>query len=380
MKKRIPIILACILVLLLIIVALLLPDKISREDAIIQKAAEYQSKGNFTKAEATLMAAIEQAPSAALYTALSQTYVAQDKLSDAAQLLNRIADPELYRQMQALRPEMVTASLPSGIYNENLSPTFTCPDGKIHLSYHEGHSLLEGKADNVPHPLTTGDHLFWLVAVNDAGLVSSPAIFHYTITAVAEEVFFADPVLESMVRQQLSIAESAALRTDMLWQIQELTISSDVTTCDDFVYFPNLCKLTMTGQSVTDSNLWLQLPALQALHLSDCELGNQQLLFLSELPYLQDLSIINCNISNISPLSNATALTHLDLSGNLLNTVEPLAKHPSLQHLVLHDNEALTSISPLLTCPNLKMVEACNTKIASVEEAFAESGITVKLH
>ena len=62
------------------------------QNVAIELANQYKADGNYTKAEATLTSAINAGPTAELYTALCRTYVEQDKLMDAVNLLEKIAD------------------------------------------------------------------------------------------------------------------------------------------------------------------------------------------------------------------------------------------------------------------------------------------------
>ena len=55
----------------------------------IELANQYKHDGNYTKAEVTLTQAIRNAPTPELYTALCRSYVEQDKLLDAVNLLLR---------------------------------------------------------------------------------------------------------------------------------------------------------------------------------------------------------------------------------------------------------------------------------------------------
>ena len=127
MKKFFPILLS----LLLLSVCLCACNGTHRDKAVIASAQQYADGGNFTQAESMLIRAISENPSAALYTALSKIFVAQDKLRDASLLLDSIPDSELYAQMQQLRPAAPTASHPSGIYNKNLQVSFLGEGGTL---------------------------------------------------------------------------------------------------------------------------------------------------------------------------------------------------------------------------------------------------------
>ena len=65
------------------------------ENVAIELANQYKADGNYTKAEVTLSNAIKNKGTVELYTALSKTYVEQDKLMDAVAMLENIADPAM---------------------------------------------------------------------------------------------------------------------------------------------------------------------------------------------------------------------------------------------------------------------------------------------
>ena len=68
----------------------LAPDNV---DYVLALADACLADGSYTRAERTLVEAIRTAPSEQLYRRLSATYVAQDKLLDAQQMLDSITDP-----------------------------------------------------------------------------------------------------------------------------------------------------------------------------------------------------------------------------------------------------------------------------------------------
>lgn len=61
-------------------------------DYVLALADACLADGSYTRAERTLVEAIRTAPSEQLYRRLSATYVAQDKLLDAQQMLDSITD------------------------------------------------------------------------------------------------------------------------------------------------------------------------------------------------------------------------------------------------------------------------------------------------
>ena len=80
-------------------------------DAVaIELAEQYRSDGNYTKAEYTLSNAIADGGGVEVYIALCKTYVEQDKLLDAVNMLNNVKNETIKAQLDMLRPSAPTCS------------------------------------------------------------------------------------------------------------------------------------------------------------------------------------------------------------------------------------------------------------------------------
>ena len=81
------------------------------ENVAVDLAQIYKDSGNYTKAERTLVSAIADGATSELYIALCQTYVEQDKLLDAVNMLDKVADPAIRPSWTpcALRPPSPTS-------------------------------------------------------------------------------------------------------------------------------------------------------------------------------------------------------------------------------------------------------------------------------
>ena len=85
----------------------------------LAQAAANAGFGNYTTAEYTLVRAISARPQDVdLYVALCQVYVAQDKLLDAVQMLDRTSDAEVKAALDELRPAAPVLSPENGYYTE----------------------------------------------------------------------------------------------------------------------------------------------------------------------------------------------------------------------------------------------------------------------
>ena len=220
-------------------------------DYVLALTDAHLADHNFTKAERTLVNGIKAAPSAALYEKLSNVYVMQDKLWDASALLDGIVDEGIRAEVDAKRPAMPVLSHECGQYSELLSLSIEsdCP---VYYSVTSDYPTIAGGPYTDPIDLTAGTTRLQALAVSDAGLVSPLFDGSYLLVDVVEEITFASPELESMIRQQLYISSSEPVLTSDLWDVTELTIPVEVTDLSDLRYFENLTSLTISGSRVED--------------------------------------------------------------------------------------------------------------------------------
>src|SRR5699024_7773862 len=101
------------------------------EGVAIELANQYKKTGNYTKAELTLTRAISSGSTAELYTALCRTFVEQDKLLDAVNLLDNVSDPQVKAELDALRPTAPAADYAGGYYSQYMDIHLTSSAGTI---------------------------------------------------------------------------------------------------------------------------------------------------------------------------------------------------------------------------------------------------------
>ena len=150
----------------------------------IDVAESYRAKGNYTKAEYTLVNAISRKPSVNLYVALSRTYVEQDKLLDASTMLDKISDPELKAELNAMRPAAPTAQPEQGFYHNYVDVTLSCESGTLYYTTDGTYPSLSSEPYSEPLSLDAGETTINALAVDENGLVSSRVILGYTVDGV----------------------------------------------------------------------------------------------------------------------------------------------------------------------------------------------------
>lgn len=361
-------------------------------DAVaIELANQYKNSGNYTKAEHTLSKAIADGGGVDLYIALCKTYVEQDKLMDAVNMLNNVTNKDVKAQLDMLRPAAPTCSpdpaSTGAYYTQYITVTVSAESGRLYVSsdgefpsmkedkYQEGITLKDGK------------NVIYAVCVADNGLVSPTGIFGFTVGGVVEKVTFADAAVEAALRESLAVDAEKVLYTNDLWTIKEFKVPADATDLSDLRHMAFLEKLTLnTGLSGQLSHI-AGLANLKELVVNDTSVSAEELTAIGRLPALTKLTMRNCSLSTTAGLEGADILTHLDLSSNAIRNITPLAglsklQEVNLSHNALDDLAALsaltsitsldvsynnlTSLSPLTSLVSLKKLVAGNNAVTEI--------------
>lgn len=357
------------------------------DSVIIELAERFKKMGNYTQAEVVLTRAIAENASVDLYVALSKTYVEQDKLMDAAKMLDNITNEDMKAQLDTLRPALPVPSHPKGTYTEYISVTFEPQkDTTLYISRDNDFPSLENKYQE-GITLAGGPNKISAVAVNDLGLVSSSVNLYYTIGGVIEEITISDPVLDSHFREILNVPANLKLNSSDLWVITSLTVPQGVTNYEDIRRLTYLETLVMEDLILEDLSMLVGLTQLKSLTIRNCPLSAKDLHTLTDLTSLENLTLQNCSLSNISALSNMEGLISLDLSNNAIQDLSGLSFMENLTTLNLSGNaltslnalsalealttldvsyNSLTSILPLSSCKSLSILIASNNQLNGV--------------
>ena len=325
------------------------------ENVAIELANQYKSDGNYTKAEYTLSNAINNGGTVELYTALCKTYVQQDKLLDAVNMLENIANPEIKAQLDALRPATPTANYDPGFYNQYIQVELESDSWLFYTTDGE-YPTTSRSAYSEPITLPAGQTTIYAVGVNEDGLVSPLTIISYTVGGVIEPVTFTDDAIETALRETIGANSSDILYTNELWGITEFTVPEEASSFEDLRYLIDLKSLTMQDKNIDSLSCLAPLANLKKLDLTGCSFPVEDLSILASLPSLTDLSLAKCSLSTIEGLSAAQNLVTLDLQGNNLRNLTPLNAMLNLKELYLQHN-AVTSVAELSNLTNLEKLD-----------------------
>lgn len=338
----------------------------NQTDIPLELADTYAASGNYTKAEYTLVSAISANPGdVQLYEALCRTYVAQDKLLDAVQMLDRITDESVKAQLDSHRPAAPAVTPESGYYTEYISVTAESPENKVYITVNGDYPASDDDLYTEPITLPAGESTVIALAVSADGLVSPAATYGYTIGGVVEPITLNDPRIDAAVREQLGLTAGSTLMTDELWSIASLELPETVTDLSDLVHFTGLQTLSIQNISGMDFSVLRQLKNLQELNLSGCTISSNSLEAIGALTELRRLHLNSCALTDISALAQLTQLQELDLASNSISDVGVLSLMLELETVNLSNNP-ISSIAGLSTCSKLKSVDLSSCGINSI--------------
>lgn len=345
------------------------------DNVAIELANQYKGDGNFTKAEFTLTHTLASKPTVEAYTALCKTYVEQDKLMDAVQLLENVSDPTIKAQLDALRPKAPEADQKPGFYSHYLDIRLVS-DGKT-ICYTTDGSFPSVRNNLFTETITLpdGETTLQAIAVNDLGLVSTISQISYTITGVIKEVTFTDPVMEEAIRAAISADADDLILSNSLWDITEFTVPDGVLVLEDLAVLPNLTKLTVSPQLLGTLSPLTALNKLEELDLTGCRFDPEELKHLAVMPALKNLTISDCGLSTIADLENAVGLYSLNASNNTLRNLDVLSTMVTLREINLQHN-AVTQLSALKDLAQLEKLDLSFNAVEDLDPLSACANLT----
>ena len=335
------------------------------ETIAIELAEQYRTVGNYTKAEYTLSNAIADGGSVELYLALCRTYVEQDKLLDAVTMLDNVSDPEIVRQLEAIRPAAPVATPDAGYYNKYTNVELTAPEGTIYVTTDGRYPTTKDAPYSGPISLSGGETKICALTMSQNGLVSPLTVLGYTVAGVIEEVSLADPAIDQAVRELLQVGEDHVLWSSELWSITKLTIPAEAGSLEDLRWMPFLTSLEIRDHEGFGSLSALSgLADLQELTLENIPVSYEDLSTIAALPDLTSLILRDCSVAVIDPLAQCGKLSHLDLRNNTIHEIDALSQLTDLEWLDLSHN-VVDDLTPLGDLRKLSQLYASYNTVRS---------------
>ncbi len=344
------------------------------DEVAIELAQQFVSIGNYTKAERTLTQAIADGGSVELYVALCNTYVQQDKLKDAVTMLENVTDPAIKAELDAMRPAAPAADKTPGFYSQYETVTLKTESGTLYYTTDLTYPSINTTPGSAAFTLSGGENTIRALTVGENGLVSSLAVFGYTVKGVIEPVTLQDSALDAVIRQKLQLSGDATLYTRDLWAVTELAFPANAASSMDLALMPYIQILTVEGSSVSGWESLSSLTELTQLTMKGCTLTAKDVAAIGNLPKLEKLTLSGCSLSSIEGLSGAKKATYLDLSDNTIRNLEPLSFLSGLTYLDLNHN-ALDNLSALSSLTNLQHLNVSYNSLISAAPLSACTGM-----
>lgn len=351
-----------------------------RNAVAVELAEKYIENDNYTKAEVALNKAIQDGANTQVYIALSKTYVAQDKLYDAVELLDGVTDADVKKELEALRPPQPQSTEGEGPYNQLIDYPVEAFGNKLYVNPDGEYPSIRKHLYTGPISLKEGVNILYAVSVSDSGLVSSLKIMKPTVNGIIEPVIFQDSVMEAEIRSILNIPSGQTVYSNQLWDITEFTVPAGAQKYDDIRYMIHLESLIVEngvgGQiCMIDNNLDSFQDTLKTLTVRKVPLSSEDIAYIAKLTNLESLTLQECSLSTSADFSPLTNLTFLDLSFNSIRNLSAVSSMPLLKELNMHRN-ALDDLSILADCAKLEKLDVSDNLLTTAAPIAALTTLT----
>lgn len=340
----------------------------NNDEVAIELASQYKENGNYTKAEYTLYKAIQDGGGIKLYIELCKTYVEQDKLLDAVNLLNNVTG-EVKRELESIRPKIPTASPGEGSFNQLISVAISSNVDTIYVNPNGQYPSTQVNLYQQPIQLAEGEHILYAIAVDKNGVVSPLAVYKFEIGEIIKPVIFADPAIELAVKKLLPDDTEAELFTDDLWQITSFVMPADAKDYSDLQYLTKLESLTIDngiGDQLTNLS---GLSNLKTLEIRNTSISSEVYDTIGKFTKLETLTLNNCGLATTTPLASLTSLKYLDLGGNTIRDITAIENMTGLQELYM-DKNALSDLTGLNKCGNLEKLDVSENALTTLSSIY----------
>ncbi len=350
---------------------------VDRDAVAIEKAEQFIKHGNFTQAEVTLTNAINNGGSSQVYIALCKTFVLQDKLLDAAELLDRVNNPDIQNELYGLRPQIPTVSHPADQnYNELITVSVNSePGSKLYVSTNGQYPSVASDAYTDAIALNEGYTTLQAIAVAENGLVSPLATYGYTIVGIIEEFTIADSAMDQAIRSVLNLTDGQIILTSDLWKITEFTVPPEAKDYSTLAYMNHLETLAVDGGNPGQFINIKNAVGIKSLTIQNTALTQEDLETIGTMSSLETLTLDTCSLATTAPLSSLTALKYLNLNNNAIGNISAIEAMPELTELYMQRN-ALRDLSSLSGCGKLAVLDISYNSVTALDALSALSSLT----
>ena len=354
--------------------------------------------GNDSQAEKELLNCIKLSPdNPEGYLKLCAVYVSQNRIYEAAELLNNIDSEYAKTKIGAVRPDAPVLSPAPGRYTSCIKLSAAVPENtECYYSMDSEPPSLDISWNDGPD-IKTGASTVYAVCVSQDGVVSDICRAGYKIDDYTVRVEFKDRTIEQMTRAALG-RYTGHITVGDIKQIKSLSnrtvdgqkIGAEINSFSDFQNFKELTELCLYDLGeLPELNGLSVLPALNSLSLVNCGITSDKAMdlksiknievlnlcdnklsdmsFISGISKLRCLSVKNNFIGDLTPLLLfSDKLTYLDLSGNKPGSTDSLSSMTAVEQLNL-SNCGLYDIECVKNLKNLTYLDVSKNKIKSLE-------------
>ncbi len=365
MKKRLPLILLCVVLAAAIITCGIIfnPFK-SDAGKHIEMGQRYLDELQWESALAEFELALEIEPrSVEARLGAAEAYIGLGRYADAVRVL---ADGYILTGDEQLRAALMDERLADALA-EYLA---AIDDGQLA-------GLLSGEA------VTTG------TSAEGSGNETNAVSTEPTVTATRtypdnEVIVWQDEAFEGLIREYLGRPEGDITTADVK-DIRSIVIVADrIIGYDDDTYISSYSNFDEIDYSLSDGTEISERGRLESLDdlrhftslesLTICAEPLSDLSALAELGSLRELTINHCQVSDISPLSGLDGLAYLDLVANDISELSPLSGLAKLERLCVDSNE----IADLSVLSGLTVLTELSIGSNPVSDLSPISGLELK--
>ena len=173
-----------------------------------------------------------------------------------------------------------------------------------------------------------------------------------------------DPIWQAIFRNAIGTQSETpnALELQQIVDLRELEITPElpIISIEALTDLMWLERLTINNQGVSDLKPLANKEFLLELNAQNNPIGSLSPIESSTL--LELLNIENTQIKDLGPLSKMNNLVTLNASGTVIKSLKPLSNLQKLENLFVN-NTNVRSISPVENMPSLKQLKIYNTKV-----------------
>ena len=354
--------------------------------ALLGAARANMGAENYTEAKAVFLEAIGlDSKNADAYSDLAEMYIQLDEKDKAKSLVDdaverqQIKDDNLQRIYSGMHVDEPEFSLPSERYKERRVVEITDKNhNPIYYTLDDSEPTEEnGILYTEPIILRNGITKIKAIVISAYGFISKVVTIQYAIDIPDAELTFTDSGIENAVRRALNKGWYEPIMNDEAASITELTIVGNnysTNTNAKFTASEYFWEASNYGSDYRGNVQQLDdlryLPFLQRLHIAFQD--NLDIQTVSRCKNLSELSLINVNLTDVSPLAGLTRLRKLCIGWNYVNDFKSLSGLTNLTHLGLWGN-MIADIGVVSNFPNLVYLDISDNQVKNVS---AVSGLT----